>query len=90
MMKFASVCSIFGNIGKCLHSRVLRGQNMDSFQNTAKNFKILQPSRRMMQTGRSMIEMLGVSAIIGVLSIAGLWGYQLAIAKHKAIDAHVL
>ena len=54
------------------------------------NFKILQPSRRMMQTGRSMIEMLGVLAIIGVLSIAGLWGYQLAIAKHKAIDAHVL
>ena len=44
----------------------------------------------MMQTGRSMIEMLGVLAIIGVLSIAGLWGYQLAIAKHKAIDAHVL
>ena len=36
------------------------------------------------QTGRSMIEMLGVLAIIGVLSAAGLYGYQKAMMKHKA------
>ena len=35
------------------------------------------------QTGRSMIEMLGVLAIIGVLSAAGLAGYSKAMAKHK-------
>jgi len=33
--------------------------------------------------GRSMIEMLGVLAIIGVLSLAGVSGYQKAMAKHK-------
>jgi len=36
------------------------------------------------ENGRSMIEMLGVLAIIGVLSMAGLAGYQKAMAKHKA------
>ncbi|MBP5615140.1 MAG: prepilin-type N-terminal cleavage/methylation domain-containing protein [Alphaproteobacteria bacterium] len=36
------------------------------------------------QKGRSMIEMLGVLAIIGVLSAAGLIGYQKAMMKHKA------
>ncbi len=35
------------------------------------------------QNGRSMIEMLGVLAIIGVLSAAGLIGYSKAMAKHK-------
>ena len=34
--------------------------------------------------GRSMIEMLGVLAIIGVLSIAGVWGYRKAITKYLA------
>ena len=36
------------------------------------------------QNGRSMIEMLGVLAIIGLLSIGGLWGLGVAIARHKA------
>lgn len=36
------------------------------------------------ESGRSMIEMLGVLAIIGVLSAAGLYGYQKAMMKHKA------
>ena len=35
------------------------------------------------QNGRSMIEMLGVLAIIGVLSAAGLAGYQKAMTKNK-------
>lgn len=35
------------------------------------------------QKGRSMIEMLGVLAIIGVLSAAALAGYSKAMAKHK-------
>ncbi|MBR1914849.1 MAG: hypothetical protein IJ830_00205 [Alphaproteobacteria bacterium] len=35
------------------------------------------------QTGRSMVEMLGVLAIIGVLSAGGLAGYNKAMTQHK-------
>lgn len=35
------------------------------------------------QSGRSMVEMLGVLAIIGVLSVAGISGYSKAMAKFK-------
>lgn len=35
------------------------------------------------ERGRSMVEMLGVLAIIGVLSAAGLAGYSKAMAKNK-------
>ena len=35
------------------------------------------------QAGRSMVEMLGVLAIIGVLSIGGIAGYTKAMAKWK-------
>ena len=37
--------------------------------------------------GRSMIEMLGVLAIIGVLSIGGLAGYTMAMNRHRANTA---
>ncbi|MBE6446831.1 MAG: hypothetical protein E7021_05470, partial [Alphaproteobacteria bacterium] len=36
------------------------------------------------QKGRSMVEMLGVLAIIGVLSVGGVYGYGVAMKKHKA------
>ena len=36
------------------------------------------------QKGRSMVEMLGVLAIIGVLSIGGISAYGVAMKKHKA------
>ena len=36
------------------------------------------------QSGRSMIEMLGVLAIIGVLSVAGIMGYSKAMSKYKS------
>ena len=35
------------------------------------------------QGGRSMVEMLGVLAIIGVLSVGGISGYSKAMAKYK-------
>ena len=35
------------------------------------------------QSGRSMIEMLGVLAIVGVLSVAGIAGYSKAMVKYK-------
>ena len=43
-----------------------------------------RPPRSFAQTGRSMVEMLGVLAIIGVLTIGGLMGYRYAMNKHKA------
>ena len=36
------------------------------------------------ETGRSMVEMLGVLAIIGVLSVGGIAGYTMAMNKYKA------
>lgn len=37
------------------------------------------------QTGRSMIEMLGVLAIVGILSVGGISGFSKAMKKHKLI-----
>ena len=39
---------------------------------------------RKMEKGRSMVEMLGVLAIIGVLSVGGIYGYTVAMTKYKA------
>ena len=36
------------------------------------------------QSGRSMVEMLGVLAIIGVLSVGGIAGYSLSMRRHRA------
>jgi type II secretory pathway pseudopilin PulG len=36
------------------------------------------------ENGRSMVEMLGVLAIIGVLSVGGIYGYTTAMRKYKA------
>ena len=36
------------------------------------------------QSGRSMVEMLGVLAIIGVLSVGGIAGYTLSMRRHRA------
>ena len=46
--------------------------------------KYYQIFHRKTQSGRSMIEMLGVLAIIGVLSIAALSGFSYAMNRHKA------
>ena len=37
------------------------------------------------ESGRSMVEILGVLAIIGVLSATGLWGYSVAM-RHRTVD----
>ncbi len=41
-------------------------------------------SEKQNQTGRSMVEMLGVLAVIGVLSVAGIAGFKNAMDKNKA------
>jgi len=35
------------------------------------------------ESGRSMVEMLGVLAVIGVLSVGGISGYKMAMNRHK-------
>ena len=40
--------------------------------------------QRKSQSGRSMVEMLGVLAIIGVLSVGGIAGYRTAMEMHAA------
>lgn len=40
--------------------------------------------RQTNESGRSMVEMLGVLAIIGVLNIGGIAGYVLAMRRHMA------
>ena len=35
-------------------------------------------------SGRSMVEMLGVLAIIGILSIGGFFGYKIVMTYHKS------
>ena len=41
-------------------------------------------TRTISQSGRSMVEMLGVLAVIGVLSIAGIMGYSYGMDKYRA------
>jgi len=45
--------------------------------------KGLQQSKKHNQSGRSMIEMLGVLAIVGVLSAGGIAGYSMAMQNYK-------
>ncbi len=43
--------------------------------------------KRTNESGRSMVEMLGVLAIIGVLSIGGIAGYSMAMNRYRANEA---
>ncbi|MBQ8869984.1 MAG: hypothetical protein IJ019_01245, partial [Alphaproteobacteria bacterium] len=54
-----------------------------------KDKNIKQMSHYAQETGRSMVEMLGVLAIIGVLSVGGITGYSKAMQKHK-LNKHLL
>ena len=47
----------------------------------------MQNLTRKNETGRSMVEMLGVLSIIGVLSVGGISAYSTAMEKHKANEA---
>ena len=45
---------------------------------------LMQKTFRFAQSGRSMVEMLGVLAVIGVLSIGGIMGYNYGMDKYRA------
>ena len=44
----------------------------------------LQRAQKEFESGRSMVEMLGVLAVIGVLSVAGVAGFKVALDKHHS------
>ncbi len=44
----------------------------------------ITPNKKDAESGRSMVEMLGVLAIIGVLSIGGIAGYTMAMNRYRA------
>ena len=44
----------------------------------------LQRAQKEFESGRSMVEMLGVLAIIGVLSVTGIAGFKTAMDRHRA------
>ena len=44
----------------------------------------MQNLRKTNETGRSMVEMLGVLAIVGVLSVGGVYGYGVAMKKTQS------
>ena len=67
-------------------------RNAQNPQETAKNAGISAEATNKrevnttqpVESGRSMVEMLGVLAVIGVLSVAGIAGYQFAMTKYRA------
>ncbi len=60
------------------HNPVILSGREGSMDSSAKAFRMTG------ETGRSMVEMLGVLAIIGLLSIGGIAGYKNAMNKHAA------
>jgi len=62
--------------------RGLSSAPWNDYNNTFLNTKVV-PQDKDTQNGRSMIEMLGVLAIIGVLSVGGIAGYSKAITKYR-------
>jgi Tfp pilus assembly protein PilE len=58
-------------------------KHKSALQNQAKNTAFKNAQADVLQYGRSMIEMLGVLAIIGVLSVGGIAGYSKAMMKVK-------
>ncbi len=48
----------------------------------------MKKSFQLLESGRSMVEMLAVIAIIGLLSVAGVMFYKLALTKHDATNIY--
>ena len=58
-------------------------KGVKKMSNKLKN-KQLKQVQKQAQDGRSVVEMLGVLAIIGVLSIGGISGYRMAMNRYQA------
>ena len=69
-------------------TRGSRNKDTDSMNNdimlTGYSCQSTNMTRMISQSGRSMVEMLGVLAVIGVLSIGGIAGYSYGMDKYRA------
>ena len=76
------------NQSKCALGRVMRGHVPSLGRSVLLPGHSEQDKERSLyrqgESGRSMVEMLGVLAIIGVLSVGGIAGYTTAMNKHRA------
>ena len=84
---FTSSLSLSDLIGKSRSNKVANLSNLD-YRVKFENDKIgvdyrVKPDNDSVCTGRSMVEMLGVLAIIGVLSVGAIAGYSKAMMKYK-------
>ena len=68
--------SEYDNSASSCHSGLRAGIQRDD--------NLMPKAFRFDQSGRSMVEMLGTLAIIGVLSIGGIMGYSYAVDKYHA------
>ena len=60
-----------------------KSKGLANQKSSSKNL-IFNNSSTALQNGRTMVEMLGVLAIVGILSIGGIAGYTLAMNKYRA------
>ena len=84
---FTSSLSLSDLIGESRSNQVANLSNLD-YRVKPDNDKIgvdyrVKPDNDSVCTGRSMVEMLGVLAIIGVLSVGAIAGYSKAMMKYK-------
>ena len=71
-----------------IKDRIVRGFGFKKFERNATSASTKSKDKFGMmgqknQSGRGMVEMLGVLAIIGVLTIGSIWGYNYAIKIHR-------
>ncbi len=65
-------------------SGLTRGSRNMDFSSAGYSCQSTNMTRMISQSGRSMVEMLGVLAVIGVLSIGGIMGYSYGMDKYRA------
>ena len=70
-----------------MKENIMKGQTMKNLNNDTMPLDSRvkhENDRRGLENGRSMVEMLGVLAIVGVLSIGGITGYSYGMDKYRA------
>ena len=74
---------LFQSNQKAEHTDSGANRVVDSFEELQKNASKRQ---KLAEYGRSMVEILGVLAVIGVLSVGGIMGYRYAMEKYRSND----
>ena len=75
--------NIKNQTGRSLYLNCTKDTQSSFEQRVPNRYTSKRVASRFAQIGRSMIEMLGVLAIIGVLSVGGIAGYSKAMMKYR-------